>query len=261
MGKNEWWFWLSIWSKWKTFIIIILDPWVLFLLLATGLSIYFSSKTEAKEIQALLNFVISIFSGLLWGVLANKFSQLTEIQVLVARGKGAIRWLKLILLNINHLVKRTQGYIKTLSVEEKDYKLIVSNFEEVIEKSIIIEEEVLSSMENWTDIIPEVADLKSLIGTVSQFKERETELEKELISLQKETWEQNTQKEQELREKEQELAIVKDKLKNAESNFGSYQFSLTSPWSIWDNSWNSSMFYTWTPSSSWYNGWTLNSKK
>jgi len=84
-------------------------------------------------------------------------------------------------------VKRTQGYIKTLSVEEKDYKLIVSNFEEVIEKSIIIEEEVLSSMENWTDIIPEVADLKSLIGTVSQFKERETELEKELISLQKET--------------------------------------------------------------------------
>ncbi len=84
-------------------------------------------------------------------------------------------------------MKRTQGYIKTLSVEEKDYKLIVSNFEEVIEKSIIIEEEVLSSMENWTDIIPEVADLKSLIGTVSQFKERETELEKELISLQKET--------------------------------------------------------------------------
>ena len=84
-------------------------------------------------------------------------------------------------------MKRTQGYIKTLSVEEKDYKLIVKNFEEVIEKSIIIEEEVLSSMENWTDIIPEVADLKSLIGTVSQFKERETELEKELISLQKET--------------------------------------------------------------------------
>lgn len=142
---------------------------------------------------------------------------------LVARGKSAIRSLKLILLNISNIENRTKDYISRLDSENKEYKLIKSNFEEVIEKCNILEEEIISSIENWTDIIPEVENIKTQIGLISDMKIREVELKNDISDLSgkitaitKEGSQLKDELLEKLTAKENELAQTKEKLKKAE---------------------------------------------
>jgi len=216
---------LSLKEKWNNFFNVIFDPWVIFLLIITTVFIIYSTNSNAnyKNVLAIFTLVISLLSGLLGGVIANRWAQMTELKVLVARGKSAIRGLKLILLNISNIEKRTKDYIIVLEKENKEYKLITSNFEEVIEKCNILEEEVISSIENWTDIIPEVANLKTQIGLISDMKIKQVDLEKDISQLQQEILNVKTEEgkqkealEKKLVAKESELSNTKDKLKDAE---------------------------------------------
>ena len=90
----------SLIKKWGKFLLVILDPWVITLAIATIYFIYYSNKpkTVDKNILTILTLFISLFSAILGGVLANKWAEITEAKVLVTRGKSAIRSLKLILI-------------------------------------------------------------------------------------------------------------------------------------------------------------------
>lgn len=211
-------------DKWANFFNIMFDPWVIIMLIATFAFIYYSSQTEDKKLLAIITLIISLVSGLLGGIVANRWAQMTELKVLVARGKSAIRSLKLILLNISNIEKRTKEYIARIDKENKEHKLITSNFEEVIEKCNILEEEIISSIENWTDIIPEVANLKTQIGLVSEMKFRQAELENDIssLNLQIETVKEEGSKEKNelkklLSDKESDLNKTKRKLQETES--------------------------------------------
>ena len=149
---------------------------------------------------------------------------MTELKVLVARGKSAIRSLKLILLNISNIERRTKEYIACLDKENIEHKLITSNFEEMIEKCNILEEEIISSIENWTDIIPEVANLKTQIGLVSEMKLRQIDLENDISSLNKEIEiikeggsKQKEDLHKRLIDKENDLSDTRKKLRETES--------------------------------------------
>lgn len=211
-------------EKWAIFFNVILDPWVIIVLISTVAFIYYSTQTEDKKLLAIITLIISLVSGLLGGIIANRWAQMTELKVLVARGKSAIRSLKLILLNISNIEKRTKEYIASIDKENKEHKLITSNFEEVIEKCNILEEEIISSIENWTDIIPEVANLKTQIGLVSEMKLRQNELQGDISALNKKietvTEEGSKQKDElqkRLSEKESDLSKTRQKLREAES--------------------------------------------
>jgi hypothetical protein len=211
-------------DKWSIFLNVILDPWVVILLIATISFINYSIRTEDKKLIAVITLIISLASGILGGIIANRWAQMTELRVLVARGKSAIRSLKLILLNISNIEKRTKEYIASIDKGNKEYKLITSNFEEVIEKCNILEEEIISSIENWTDIIPEVANLKTQIGFVTELKIEKTELESDILSLHKkiEIVKEEGSKQKEklqlyLSEKESDLSKTRQKLREVES--------------------------------------------
>lgn len=211
-------------DKWGSFFNVILDPWVIIMLIATVAFIYYSTQTEDKKLLAIITLIISLVSGLLGGIIANRWAQMTELKVLVARGKSAIRSLKLILLNISNIEKRTKEYIACIDKENKEHKLITSNFEEVIEKCNILEEEIISSIENWTDIIPEVANLKTQIGLVSEMKLRQAELEGDISALNKkietvkeEGSKQKDELQKRLSDKESDLSKTRQKLREAES--------------------------------------------
>ena len=195
-------------EKWKIFINLILDPWVVVLIIMTFAFIHYSAQIEDKKTLAIIAVIISLVSGVLGGVIANRWAQMTELKVLVARGKSAIRSLKLILLNISNIEKRTKEYIVRIDKENKECKLIISNFEEVIEKCNILEEEIISSIENWTDIIPEVANLKTQIGLISEMKLRQAELEGDISSLNEKI---ETIKEEGSKEKEELQKSLSDK--------------------------------------------------
>jgi hypothetical protein len=173
-------------QKWNDFFFVLFDPWIVFLLLLViGLIISTIFITE-PIVQTIITTLISVVSGLLGGIISYKWSQITEVKVLIARGKTAIRGLKLILLNIANIENRTKHYICSIDLENKEYKLIKNNFEEVIEKCNILEEEIISSIENWTDIIPEVHNLKTQIGILTEMKSKESNLELEIQKLNKE---------------------------------------------------------------------------
>ncbi|HDZ04671.1 hypothetical protein LCGC14_0354350 [marine sediment metagenome] len=214
---------LGLKSKWSRFLNIVGDPWVLCLLIITIVFIIYSSSTNNQELIAILTLIITLISGLLGGIISSRWTQTSELKVLVARGNSAIRSLKLILLNVNTIEKRTNDYIKNLDQENIEYKLISNNFQEVIEKCNILEEEIVSSIENWTDIIPEVANVKTQIGLISEMKNKEGILSKDIEDLHKEiesAKEEGSEEANKLREqlssKSKQLEKTHAKLKDAE---------------------------------------------
>lgn len=233
----------SLYKKWKNFLNVILDPWVIILSLATVYFIYFSNLpgTTDKNIISILTLIISLFSAILGGILANRWAEITELKVLVARGKSAIRSLKLILLNISKIEKRTKYYISSIDKENEDFKLVISNFEEVIEKCYILEEEIISSIENWTDIIPEVENMKTQIGLITDMINTESLLQQEILGLnknleaEKEKGKQNNDMQNLLKEKEAELTEVKRKLTIADNKFNETVLSGLTPSSSFSN--------------------------
>ncbi|MEI7509035.1 MAG: hypothetical protein WCJ62_06170 [Flavobacterium sp.] len=172
-------------NKWKDFFNVVLDPWVLILLAATICFICYSNSpnTKDKNIISILTLIISLFSAIIGGILANRWSQMADEKVLVARGKSAIRSLKLILINISKIEKRTKHYISQIDKEKIDFLITISNFEEIIEKCNVLEEEIISSIENWTDIIPEVENLKTQVGVITEMKINEAQLENDVSNL------------------------------------------------------------------------------
>lgn len=70
-------------NKWSNFFNIIFDPWVLLLLLGTIIFIYYSTGLEDKKLLSIVTLIISLISGLLGGIIANRWAQMTELKVLV----------------------------------------------------------------------------------------------------------------------------------------------------------------------------------
>lgn len=210
-------------EKWIFFITLILDPWVIISLLVTLFLIYVSTKPELKNFELFLNLLITLTSGLLGGIIANKWSVLTETKVLEVRAKSAIRSLKLILNSIGNLENRAVIFLERLNKEIDKYDLHRNNLEEIIEKCSILEDEIMSSMEDWTDIIPEVENVKSKIGLISELKLNVLNKQIEIDKLQEEIGKNenfaidNLKLQQQLSNNESQLEELKNKLNVAES--------------------------------------------
>jgi hypothetical protein len=210
-------------EKWGIFLVLLFDPWVIIMLSATLFLLNYSNSIIDEKLRTILSLILSLVSGLLGGILSNRWAQMTELKVLVASGKSAIRSLKLILLHISKLEKRTKEYITRVVEGDIQQRIIVSNFEEVIQKCNILEEEIISSIENWEDVIPEVADLKSNIGVISAMKLKEIDLNVDIAKLKDEIESirsEGSKRKQELEHllslKESELIVTQRKQKNAE---------------------------------------------
>ena len=147
--------------KWYNFVKIVVDPWFI---LPAAFTVYFSiviNSTKEPNIITLLTVLISLFSGIAGSVLTKNIISINGEDALRARGKVSIRSLKLILGNLYSFGKR----INT----QKDNNQNVFSIQDIYERITILEEEVLSSIENWTDIIPE-ADMKTQIGIITELQ-------------------------------------------------------------------------------------------
>lgn len=171
-------------ERWASFLTIIFDPLVLtFLVLTLLLGIFLKSQKEPVVIAA-LTIIITLISGILGAILKGKWSEITEEKVIVARGKTAVRSLKLLLSNILSLEKRVCEYLFRSQDEQakmgQSPEVIKTYLEEIIGRCRIQGEEAISSIENWTDIVPE-ADIRTQIGVISNLREEGTSLSEKLI--------------------------------------------------------------------------------
>lgn len=187
--------------KWRLFLYIILDPFLILLIIITICLIYFSSDDKNKNVYFILIVLSSISCSFIGALIYRKWEEFNDKPILIARGKSAIRNLKLLMSSIAALEKRVKIFLFNLNDAKNTRVVTSSNLEEIIDKCITLKEETINSIENWIDIIPE-ADVTTQIGTLSDLNNELNNLKKEVIIL-------NNEKRKKDKEKEKDTNLIK----------------------------------------------------
>lgn len=219
----------KITDKWKIFLSIIFDPWVFIFMLSTILLFVYKyniSTNAQPTTMVIITLMITLSSAILGSRITKQWIDISEGSLLVARGRSAVRSLKLLLSSIFSLDRRVKYYIhqkKNNNLGKDSLDLIFSEF---CERCNILSEETVSSIENWTDIIPE-ADIKTHIGIISDLKANLENTKKELnqISLEKDEIKGRKDKEKkqleaQIKTKEREIDDLREELRQKEIRFG-----------------------------------------
>lgn len=205
--------------KWEVFFNIVLEPLPILLLFSTVALVFFTTKSTNPYMIAFLSTLISISGGILGGLVYERWREIHESLVLITRGTLAIRSLIILFNKIVALEQRTTLHQKR-AIEKKrlDKDIINTNFEEINESLISLQENTIHSIEDWQDIIPE-AKLNTLIGEISRLKKQMLTLEEqkrnitdELKNKTKSSEEERKDLEQQLRKTEIELAKTNNNL-------------------------------------------------
>lgn len=202
----------AFFRQWADFIVIIFNPWVLTLLLPIAYLTYQTSAIQNDPlISTILSVMIAVSSGLLGGIIANKWSALNDESVLSARGRSAVRSLKLLLMNITAIERRVIEYTHRTKNNPSQTETSVLYLEEIAVKCRTLQEEVINSIENWTDIVPE-ANITTQIGIITELhdtirvkEEEKRRLEDNLEEAGKQSAEEAEKLRLALQQKEQEL--------------------------------------------------------
>jgi len=205
-------------NRWKMFFGLILDPWTLVLFVATLLLFYLSTQQASQLVSALIFLLITVTSAVLGGRVSNHWSALTESGALAVRGRVAVRSLKLLLRNTAALEARLRRFRSAEGDIEKLPTVTSRNYEEAIAVCGLLQEETVSSIENWTDIVPE-ADINSLIGMITQLKASLDEKEEELKLL-------KSSLEDARGKSESELSSLRRQIKDKEQQLRAAEFEL-----------------------------------
>lgn len=221
-------------KEWSTFLGILFSPIVLVLIGATVLFIYLllsnpSTNPLPAGIEAALTVIIAISSGLAGAEVSRRWSEVNETSVLVTRGKSAIRGLKLLSTNISNLERRVTVYISKIcepntDEESNNFESVLLTYEEIIERCSVLQEEAINAIEEWQDIIPEVANLKTKIGEYTELRlnqarlrTEKAQLEEELETTRAESEGENAELRARLNEKQRELERISNRLNHTSS--------------------------------------------
>ncbi len=163
-------------ENWQGFGGAIFDPWALILFcLISGmlvLSYLFAQSimnNSSKLILPIFSLWLSLSSGILGSRIAKQLIDRKERKGLVAKGLSTIRGLKLLFTNLANLENRIKSYVSQLNDNQNTSDKLIVYCEEIIEKLMMMEEEVISSIEEWANVIPE-ARLKSHIEFFNDLK-------------------------------------------------------------------------------------------
>lgn len=217
-------------SRWRAFLDIVIDPWTITLIVVSAFLVKVIVEQTDRFVVAILTVILSVVSGVLGGLLTNRWTQITGERVTVARGKVAVRSLKLLLGNIAALERRVRTYLERYQDgkrrESLNDEVVTTYLEEIIGRTGVLEEETLSSIENWMDILPE-ADVRTQIGVISKLREELSERARDLEGLNvklKEVAGKSEEKEETLKkqiyDKEQEITRLRKELSEKKSVVG-----------------------------------------
>ncbi len=157
-------------KRWEVFLSILFDPWTIMLIICVSVLFSYSIGETNQTIASLLFVLITAASTILGGRVTKHWVEITEGGIVVARGKSAVRSLKLLLRNISALEQRVSRFGVLSNESEINAEVTKRNYEEIQGTCNILEEEAVNSIENWTDIVPE-ADIKTQIGLITELKQ------------------------------------------------------------------------------------------
>lgn len=193
-------------KRWIVFLGIMFDPWNLILI--GSLSILFSQTPpeENAVASALIYALVTAASAILGGRVTKQWVDITEGGVVVARGKSAVRSLKLLLCSVASLENRVCVFMRKPEEVEKHPAVTVRNYEEIVERCRLLEEGTVNSIENWADIVPE-ADIKTEVGMISELRNKldgaQNDLQQQIEQLQQAKGQSEHEKQEKNRLKEE----------------------------------------------------------
>lgn len=164
----------SLDHRWRRFIGVLLDPWIIILLVSTGAAGY--ATTERTGLPSILVTSILSFLSAILGVRAmNLWNAQSEKASVSSRGVTAVRSLKLLYSDIMALQRRIVYFRRSGDSKE----IVARNYEETINLSTSLANAVLVAIENWEDLVPEANIKKEIDATsalLAELKIREEEL-------------------------------------------------------------------------------------
>jgi rubrerythrin len=219
-------------ESWQQFGKAVLSPfvvWLLGLCLVLGVLAFADGTDSAKntsELKAAITIIISIFTGVAGAIIYKKIQDFSEKSILVTRGESAIRGLNLVLLSVKSLENR----LCSNSDKNGDPSIV----DETTGRLILIQEQIVNSIQEWQDIIPS-ANIRSEIGKVLQFSTEKKDLESNLEALKQrlDSATENSQKEKEqlkavISEKQRALSVLEIKLAEKENELSNVGVNLGS---------------------------------
>ena len=217
-------------NRWKAFGVIIFDPWIILLLLCTFLLTSILLNITNVILVATVTFLVSLFSGVLGGIIARRWDDITQEKEIMARGKSANRSLQLLLSSLISIERRVRLYLQRYNDEEYNKKIypevIKTYFEEVIEECASLEENVINSIEDWTDILPNV-EIKTVLNFIRDLKSKYNDASAQLEQVNIDLREIRNKSEEEISELNkrriditEELSRIKKELRKKSAQIG-----------------------------------------
>lgn len=167
-------------AQWRKFRELVCEPWTCLLLIASiGLFAVGQQKGLSGGVSALLQVLLAVVTGVLGARVTNLVSEASGEGIIVARGKVAVRGLKLMLVQTAAFERRLRRFVAAKDHIDSHPEVTKRNYEEAIEFCRRIQEEAASAMETWGDVVPS-ADLSSLIGRITEAEEQRDASSREL---------------------------------------------------------------------------------
>jgi len=157
----------SIKYQWVIFLNIIFQPLFILAVILAILTMYLSYNTADKSLSIYLYILSGLLTSIVGAVYYDNFTNISGNTVLIKKGKGAVR-------NLFLLIDR----IRNISARSKDN----AADEEIRNLLGFIEKDVYNSIQEWTDVIPEIADVQAYTNFITE-KENEINEIKNLLSV------------------------------------------------------------------------------
>lgn len=158
-------------GSWKRFWALVTEPWTAILLVASVALFVIGQQKLQPSVTALVQILLAVASGVLGARVTNQLESASGKSILEARGKVAVRGLKLMLVQTTAFQVRIQRFLTNREHIENHPEVTERNYEEAIEFCRRIQEQAASAMETWGDVVP-AADLSSLIGRITEAEEQ-----------------------------------------------------------------------------------------
>jgi len=181
---------MSLKERWKFFLKLIFDPWIIILIISTVLLTNLLTAQKDATIQGILTLLISVCSGIIGSVITKRLDEFTEGKIIVARAKTASRNLQNQFQNVLALENRVRTYLKRLTDTEYSKQIsqevVKTYFEEIIENCLSLQERVLYSLDDWKDVLPDldiskaINHIRDLQRRIEEFAQQNEQLDQEL---------------------------------------------------------------------------------
>ncbi|HFK2884758.1 TPA: hypothetical protein ACGY73_002912 [Stenotrophomonas maltophilia] len=167
---------------WGVFLKVVLDPYT-FLLIVVGVVLgWFGPKAVGENYNALLQIVVAVVTGVVGARMSTAMAAINQDGKLYASGRMAVRGLRLILTKTLALERRVATFVadsQKQQVPEVRAQVAMRNLDEVLESIRTLQLEVVGSIENWVDVVPD-ADVSKIFMAVGELRDQLTQKDEQL---------------------------------------------------------------------------------